>query len=146
MDHPATQAAKRELLATKKLAEPETLEFIPCDFEKETLAEALAGSTYSREKPAFFSWMGTVPYLSREAVFGTLGSLAGFARPGSEIVFDYLIPKELLAPEDIGVFEMTPKFFSRRGEPLLSFFDPRRFPGEVCGLGFELVENLSPRE
>ena len=38
------------------------------------------------------------------------------------------------------------RFTERRGEPLISFFDPKTFPKEISDLGFELLENLSPRE
>jgi methyltransferase (TIGR00027 family) len=144
VDHPATQTAKRQRLEKLGLASPEHLEYVPIDFERETIADALARSSFSPDQTAFLSWMGTLHYLKPEAVFVTLRSLAAFARPGSEVVLDYSIPKELFAPEDSRVHERGQKDVTVRGEPWISSFDPARFPEEVCGLGFELLENLSP--
>lgn len=146
VDHPASQMTKRKRLARLHVDMPENLEFVPVDFEQETVAEALARSSYVRERPAFFSWLGTTQYLTREAVMNTLRSIAAFAVPSSEIVLTYLIPLELVAPGDRAAVEKAARFAARRGEPFISFFDPRMFPQEVGALGFELVENLSPLE
>lgn len=146
LDHPASQLAKRERLAHLHIDLPENLEFVPVDFEQETVAQALARSSYEQERPAFFSWLGTTQYLTREAVTNTLRSLTACAAPGSEIVLTYLIPAELVEPDDRATVQKVARFATRRGEPFISFFDPRTFPKEACALGFELVENLSPQE
>ena len=44
------------------------------------------------------------------------------------------------------VLENIERMVAKMGEPLITFFNPETFPREVCGLGFELVENLSPEE
>src|SRR5258705_5090112 len=41
VDFPATQARKREMLASAGIAAPETLTYVGVDFERETLADAL---------------------------------------------------------------------------------------------------------
>jgi methyltransferase (TIGR00027 family) len=146
LDHPVSQMTKRKRLARLRVDVPENLEFVPVDFEKETLIDALARSSYMRERPAFFSWLGTTVYLTREAVMNTLGSLVTFAAPGSEIVLSYVIPLELVEPADRAVLDRVARFAARRGEPWITFFDPFTFPQEVSALGFEFVENLSPRE
>ena len=56
---------------------------------------ARAGGIRRGTRPAFFSWLGVVPYLTRSAAMETLrfvGSLAA----GSGIVFDYALPPESL--------------------------------------------------
>ncbi len=146
VDHPATQTAKCLRLAKLGLDLPNHLELVPADFEKENIADALSRSSFSKDQKAFFSWMGTLHYLKPEAVFETLCSLASFSRPGSEVVFDYLINKELWDPKDYRVYEMGQKDATTWGEPWVSHFDPSRFPEELCNLGFDLAENLSPLE
>lgn len=146
LDHPASQQSKRNRLAQLNIGLPENHEFIPVDFERESISDALERSSYSREQRTFFSWLGTTVYLSRDAIFRTLESIASFAAPGSEIVFDYAIPRECLDPEDLPMIEELERFTARRGEPIISLFDPETFPQEVCELGFELIENLSPNE
>ena len=104
MDHPATQKAKKQRISELNVELPKNLELISVDFEKETVAEALKRSSYIRELPAFFSWLGTILYLTRDAVFKTLRSLLSMAAPESEIVFDYIIPDTLMDPKELKKF------------------------------------------
>jgi methyltransferase (TIGR00027 family) len=146
LDHPASQESKRKRLSELDIDQPKNLEYIPIDFERHKISDALEKSSFSRERPAFFSWLGTTLYLSHDAIFGTLGSIASFAAPGSEIVFDYIIAKEFLREGNREVLEELQRRLERMGEPLTAFFDPNTFPQEVCNLGFELIENLSPED
>jgi methyltransferase (TIGR00027 family) len=146
VDHPATQGAKRKRLAKLKLEPPKNLEFVPIDFEREGLADALARSSYSTEQPAFFSWMGTTMYLSPEAVMQTLGAIASLAAPGSELAFNYNVPHQLLAADDVRLLRRGHRKYSGWSEPMRSTFDPQALSSEVARFGFELVENLSPAE
>jgi methyltransferase (TIGR00027 family) len=146
VDHPATQEAKRKRLLKLKLETPENHEFAPCDFENEGMADALARSSFSPERPAFFSWMGTTPYLSREAVLQTIGAVAALAAPGSEVVFDYSVPDQFHDPVDRRLIQYWRRKVSSWGEPPISSFDPRTFSSEVDEFGFDLVDNLSPTE
>lgn len=144
LDHPESQKSKRQRLAMLNIDLPKNLEFVPIDLEEETVPDALARSSYSSAQPVFFSWLGTSPYLTRDAIFDTLRSIASSALPGSEIVFDYQIPDECVDPSEIQVVKKLRKFTARRGELLKTCFDPGTLPDEICNLGFELVENLSP--
>jgi|GEM_PF-3774283 len=54
VDHPATQAQKRQRLAEAGIAAPQTLVFVPLDFEHLTLAGALDAAGFRRDAPAFF--------------------------------------------------------------------------------------------
>lgn len=146
LDHPASQEVKRERLAAIHARLPKTLEFVPIDLEKGTVAEALGSSSFSPRRPAFLSWLGTTGYLTQEAIFGTLRSIASFCARGTIIVFDYRIAKQFLAPTDVIVFEAAEKFARRRGEPIMPGLDPGSFPQEVCTLGFECLDNLPPQE
>jgi methyltransferase (TIGR00027 family) len=64
VDHPATQEWKRELLRRSCIAIPDSLTFTPVDFETQSLAELLAETGFDRTAPAFFAWLGVVPYLT----------------------------------------------------------------------------------
>ena len=146
LDHPASQVSKQDRLAELGIDLPANLELIPVDFEQESVADALTRSSYTRDRPAFYSWLGTIHYLTRDAIFRTLASIASFAAARSEIAFDYAIPRESVDPADLPVRDALDRFAARRGEPLVTSFDPMTFPREVCDLGFELLENLSVQE
>src|SRR5580704_178111 len=79
VDHPATQAWKREQLEQVDIAVPQSLAFAPVDFERVSLGEGLDAAGFDRAAPAIFTWLGVVPYLTEQAVFATLGLIAGLA-------------------------------------------------------------------
>ena len=66
VDHPATQAWKRERLSLAGIAVPSSLTFAPVDFERQTLEDGLSRAGFELREPAFFSWLGVTPYLTRE--------------------------------------------------------------------------------
>lgn len=61
VDHPATQALKRQRLSDAQLTPPPSLVFVPMDFERDDLGETLACAGFRRELPAFFTWLGWCP-------------------------------------------------------------------------------------
>ncbi len=144
LDHPATQKAKRKRLSELNVELPKNLGFVPVDLENETVAEALKRSSYNREVPTFFSCLGTIHYLTRDAVFRTLRSLASSAASGSEIVLDYIIPDRLMGQKDLKRFNKNRRV--QLSEPIITYFDPDTLVTEMEDLGFELLENLSPNE
>ncbi len=146
VDHPASQVYKQKRLSELKLDIPDNLEFVSVDFEKESLTDGLARSSYSDKHRAFFSWLGTTPYLTQDAVFQTLSKIAAIAAPGSELVFDYMIPKKHIEPAGLPTVEALERFVARRSEPFLSSFDPFELPQEACRLGFELIEQVSAQQ
>ena len=94
VDHPATQAWKRQRLAEAAIPIPSTLTFAAVDFEGETLAEGLSAAGFDPAKQTFFTWLGVVPYLTEQAVFSTLSFIAGLPG-GADVVFDYSNPRIL---------------------------------------------------
>src|SRR6516165_10010429 len=90
VDHPATQAWKRQRLAETQLALPPWLHFVPVDFERDDLGEMLVGAGFQQHSPAFFTWLGVVPYLTQDAIGSTLDYMASIQN--SEVVFDYMEP------------------------------------------------------
>ncbi len=137
---------KRQRLTEILGAPPRGTEFVAVDFEQETIATALSDSSFSKDQKAFFSWLGTVQYLTEGAVLATLRDLASFAARGSEIVFDYFIPESLLDPGSRKVVGKGMRFTARRGETIQTFFDPHEFPALLSRLGYVVRENLSPVE
>jgi methyltransferase (TIGR00027 family) len=146
IDHPATQQIKQKRLLEILDSFPEGVEFLAVDLEKRTIADALSDSSFSKGERAFFSWLGTVPYISEDAVFNVLRELASFAVEGSEIVFDYLIPISMWALEERQALLRILRLIGRRGEPVKSFFEPNAFPDEISRLGYHIFENISPDE
>jgi methyltransferase (TIGR00027 family) len=146
IDHPATQQIKQERLLEILDSFPKGVEFLALDLEKRTIGDALSGSSFNKEESAFFSWLGTIPYLSEDAVFSVLRDLASYAARGSEIVFDYSIPIYRWAPNERQALERIARIITQRGEALKSFFEPNAFPDVLSRLGYHILEHLSPAD
>src|SRR5580700_8592249 len=97
VDHPATQQWKRELLQRNNIAIPDSIAYTPVDFERQSLAEQLGFAGFNSQAPAFFSWLGVVPYLTLEAFRATLGFISA-QRPDSGLTLDYGQPRSTLPP------------------------------------------------
>lgn len=139
VDFPATQEWKRAKLAEAKIAEPESLTFVPLDFEHRTLAEGLDDAGFDAHRPAFFGWLGVVPYLTRAAFCATLEAI-GRLPAGSGVCFDYALAPETLSPARRPVFEALAARVSKAGEPFRIFFTPRELESELRRAGFTCVE------
>jgi methyltransferase (TIGR00027 family) len=146
IDHPTIQQIKQKRLMEILESSLSDVEFLAVDLEKQTISDALSGSSFSKDEKAFFSWLGTVPYLSEDAVFNVLRHLASFAANGSEIVFDYLIPTHLMTQEERRILGRVMRMIERWGEPVKSFFRPDTFPDKISHLGYCILDNQSPAE
>ncbi|MBA5686907.1 class I SAM-dependent methyltransferase [Rugamonas apoptosis] len=140
VDHPATQRWKREQLRHAGIAAPDSLTFVPFDFERDTLDAALAAAGCRLDLPVFLSWLGVTLYLSDDAVFDTLRVVAALPA-GSAIVFDYGVVPELLDLFDrMGMAYFASKF-EAAGEPWKSLFAPAVLLSELRALGFGAVSD-----
>jgi methyltransferase (TIGR00027 family) len=145
VDHPATQAWKRQRLAEAGIPLPTALAFAPVDFERETLRDSLATAGFDPARRSFFTWLGVVPYLTAEAAFGTLRFIAGLPG-GAQVVFDYSNPPESLSGEMRAVHDARAAHVAGIGEAWVSYFDSDALGAELISLGFTEVEDLGPRQ
>jgi methyltransferase (TIGR00027 family) len=141
VDFPDTQAWKRARLDHGGIAIPESLHFAAVDFERHSLRDGLHEAGFRSDQPAFFAWLGVVPYLTRPAAFATLAFIAGLPK-GSGVVFDYSIPREMMGERERDAFDNLAARVARAGEPFRLFFDPAQLAIELRSLGFSRIEDL----
>jgi methyltransferase (TIGR00027 family) len=140
VDYAATQVWKRERIKAAGLIEPQSLIFAPIDFEREGLLEGLTRVGFRLDQPAFFQWLGVVPYLTKQAVSSTLTFVSKI--PQAVIVFDYAEPFQNYPVERRANVMATAERAAARGEPWLSLFDPAELLELLRGTGFKAVEDL----
>jgi methyltransferase (TIGR00027 family) len=140
VDYPATQTWKRDRIRAAGLAEPPSLVFAPVNFERESLAEGLTRAGFKLDEPAFFQWLGVVPYLTKDAVSSTLKFISEV--PQAAVVFDYAEPFQNYPAERRTSVMATAERAASRGEPWLSFFDPVELLQLLRGEGFNVIEDL----
>jgi len=144
VDHPATQAWKRECLAAADIAIPETMRFVPVDFERQSLTEELHATGFDSTLPTVTAWLGVVPYLTLEAFRDTTELLGSFAK-GSAVVFDYSQPREVLPFVEQMMLDSLSARVAQAGEPFRLFYTPDALEAELALADLQVVEDLDSR-
>jgi methyltransferase (TIGR00027 family) len=140
VDHPATQAWKRQRLAEAQLALPPWLTFVPVDFERDDLVEALAGAGFQQNSPAFFTWLGVVPYLTQDAIGGALNYMASIQN--SEVVFDYIEPPQASSEAITKLMTDRTEQLAKIDERCASRFEPAGMIAILRSHGFSNIEDI----
>jgi methyltransferase (TIGR00027 family) len=142
VDHPATQAQKIARLQELGINTPANLSYVAVDFEAGHAVHAhLLRSGYRPDEPVFFSWLGVIWYMTPGAIDQRLREIAASA-PGSEVVFDYVVPQELLPSEGRAVLSVLQEVASNRGEPGRTYFEPAQLAQYLHRLGFEHLVDI----
>jgi methyltransferase (TIGR00027 family) len=142
MDHPATQAFKIQRIKECGISLPPSVHFVAADLAKEDLAAVLARTSFRRNEPAFFSWLGVTVYLTREANLATLRAVANVGAPGSELVFTYVDQIEFASGGSRSLRDPNANAVAMMGEPYVSGFNPKEIANDLMDAGLELVEDL----
>ena len=144
VDYPATQAWKLERLAGAQLALPTWLVLVPVDFERDDVGEKLAAAGFQQNSPAFFSWLGVVPYLTQDAIGSTLDYMSSIQN--SEVVFDYMEPPQAFSEEFKELVTERTEQLEKIGERWASRFDPAGIAAVLRAHGFCDIEDISFQE
>jgi methyltransferase (TIGR00027 family) len=143
VDYPATQQWKRELLQRNGIAIPATIAYTPVDFEHQSLSEQLSDAGFNFQEPAFFAWLGVVPYLTLEAFRATL-TFVSARPPGSGLTLDYGQPRSVLPPLERLALDKRAARVEQAGEPFQLFFTPSEIAAELST--FQTIEDLGAPE
>ncbi|MGA8269930.1 MAG: class I SAM-dependent methyltransferase [Candidatus Sulfotelmatobacter sp.] len=144
VDHPATQAWKGQRLAEAQIALPPWLIFVPVDFERDDVGEKLVVAGFQQNSPAFFTWLGVVPYLTEDAIGRTLDYMSSIQN--SEVVFDYMEPPEAFSE---GMRELVTKRteqLEKMDERWSSRFEPAGIAAILRSHGFSDFEDINFQE
>jgi methyltransferase (TIGR00027 family) len=143
IDHPATQAWKRELLANADLAIPANVTYVAVDFERDSLADALSRAGLDGAAGAVFAWLGVVPYLTSDAIDATLQYIASVAGEAGGVAFDYGLSRSMLSDVQRVAFDAFAARVAAAGEPLRTTFEPAELADHLRALGFGAIEDAS---
>jgi methyltransferase (TIGR00027 family) len=144
VDHPATQAWKRERVTEAQIAVPPWLIFVPVDFEGDDVGEELAAAGFEQNSPAFFTWLGVVPYLTEDAIGRTLDYMSSIQN--SEVVFDYMEPPEGFSEELRQIEKQRTEQLKKMGERSVSRFEPAGMGAILRSHGFCAIEDIDYEE
>jgi len=144
VDHPATQAWKGQRLAEAQIALPPWLILVPVDFERDDVGEKLVAAGFQQNSPAFFTWLGVVPYLTRDAIGRTLDYMSSIQN--SEVVFDYMEPPQAFSEEMRQLVKERTEQLEKMDERWASRFEPAGIAAILRSHGFSGIEDISFEE
>jgi methyltransferase (TIGR00027 family) len=161
VDHPATQEYKRRVAGAAGSvrasdarvrasdggagAAADGVTFVPVDFARDPLAEALGRAGFDAARPAFVSWLGVTMYLDTSAIEATVSVLGGFAA-GSEIVVDYMLPAGLRDAAGQAYADLVGQALAEQGEPWRSVFAPEAMAALLARHGFGPTRDIGQRD
>jgi methyltransferase (TIGR00027 family) len=132
VDHPDSQRRKRERAAALRPLAQE-LRFVPVDFTRDRLEDALAAAGHDPARPTTWLWEGVVMYLERADIEATLRVVQARSAPGSQLVILYTSPS--LIRKAAGVV------LGLVGEPFHSAFSAEEMRALLAGFGFSVVHD-----
>jgi methyltransferase (TIGR00027 family) len=143
VDHPATQAWKRQRLAEMAVQPAAWPTFVGVDFERESFAENLLAAGFDPGRRTFVFWLGVSVYLSNAAIDATLASVAAWPG-GGEIVFDYAEPYHAAMSErGKAAREALAARVAAAGEPMIGWLEPEALHARLGELGYSEIEDLA---
>jgi methyltransferase (TIGR00027 family) len=144
VDYPATSSEKRRVIGDIG-APTERVSFAPIDFERDSLAEALAKGGFDASKRALVIWEGVTNYLTADAVDSTLRWMAKLAK-GSQLIFTYVDADLINGSDRFSDAATARRAVTGVGEPWTFGFLPEALPAYLEERGLRLIEDMSANE
>jgi methyltransferase (TIGR00027 family) len=145
VDEPGPQAWKIQRLKDLKLPLPESLHFVPVDFENQSWWEELLKAGFNPNEPAVIVSTGVSMYLSGEANLATLSQIAKLAK-GSTFAMTFMLAMDLLKYQERAIMEFVMKKAAESGTPFVSLFSPEDIMALAREAGFPKTQYVSAQE
>ena len=142
VDHPATQARKKDVITRRLGALPPHVTLVPIDFTTHTLDTVMADAGYRREVRTFFVCEGVTHYLSAQAVDAVFRNVARNSAAGSQLVFTYIHRGILDGSVTFVGADTSLATVRRAGEPYTFGFDPVELPQYLAARDLILIEDV----
>jgi methyltransferase (TIGR00027 family) len=143
VDFPATQAMKKRKARALPVAAA-AVRYAPCDFEHETLSEALLPLGFDASLPSIWVWEGVTMYLPAAVVSQSLDAIAGLSAGGSTLITTYVTPDLAVFVPQLSFFLTS--FLSLVDEPVRASFAPDALRALLTSHGFELATDVLPHD
>jgi methyltransferase (TIGR00027 family) len=135
VDHPATQAMKRRVVG----AAPAHVSYVPVEFGRDALPEALARAGLRGDARTLFVWEGVTNYLDEPTVDATLRFAA---RAGQSLLFTYVDRAVIDGRGEFMGGAESVAYVRKLGEPFTFGLDPSDLRGYLAERGLELKVDL----
>ena len=142
VDQPAPQEWKRRRLVELGFGVPERLRLVPVDFETTSWWEGLLANGFDAGRQAVVASLGVSMYLTREATAATLRQAAALA-PGSTLAMTFMLPVDLVPPEEQEIHRATDAAARAAGTPFISYYAPEEIVAVAREAGFATARHVT---
>jgi len=142
MDHPASQAWKRERIEVLALPASDRHVFTPVDFETATLRDGLDAVGFDWSQLTLYSCLGVFGYLTVDAIEATLRTVASGAA-GSQIVASYAVTQPFLDDNGEKFRDIIMRLAADSGEEIKTFLSPTEIEAVFEGCSLQVADHLS---
>ncbi len=135
VDHPATQAMKRQMVGEA----PAHVHYVPVDFKRDSLRDALERARLRKDARTLWIWEGVTNYLDESSVDATLRFVAG---AGQRLLFTYVDRAVLDNPAAFEGGRESVAHVKRLSEPFTFGLDPAGLRDYLGERALDLEQDL----
>jgi methyltransferase (TIGR00027 family) len=125
VDLPVTQQAKAQAVAKLLGAPAPAVQYVPVDFDRESLADALPRAGYDARRRTLFILEGVTMYVRENGVGATFDFIAQHAPHGSTVIYDYIL-RRVVEGDTEGLYSASRAAYAvaSLGEPFVTGWTP----------------------
>jgi methyltransferase (TIGR00027 family) len=143
VDHPTVINKKMKKMKKILGKLPNHVFYVPIDFQKQSLDDALKDAGYNLNSKTFFIWEAVTQYISKEANDSTFKYI-GQAAPGSKLVFSYVIKSFFEGKyNNDGIKKLAKQFLKKNNPIFISGFDPAEMKDYLSKYSLTLIEDIN---
>ncbi|HEY63459.1 MAG TPA: SAM-dependent methyltransferase [Caldilineae bacterium] len=142
VDRPIPLRLKQDRLRKAFGRLPPHITFVPIDFDRQSLDEAMDAAGFRAGARTFFIWEGVTQYITAEAVDAVLHYVARSAQAGNEIVFTYIHRGIIDGSARTEADERIVSRARQSGMPWIFGFDPAELSEYLAVRGLTPIEEV----
>ena len=145
VDHPNSQAFKRERVDAIGLTCPPNMKFVAVDFTADgSLSDSLTEAGFDASKPSIWSWLGVIHYLSIDAIGSTLTEVARLSAAGSTLIATFGVPDEFMEQASCEFAYIVRELVATVGEPQITWLAPGKMENIARDAHWRHVYSVDP--
>jgi methyltransferase (TIGR00027 family) len=145
VDHPNTSEVKKAHIRGVFGRLPEHVKYVPVNFQRDSIREALEASGFTPYTRSLFVWEGVSNYLTEGSVRNTLEFIGGLVE-GTALIFTYVDEAVLRNPKQFAGGDEVQRTFARLEEPWTFGLHPDHVSEFFQQCGLCLDSDLSAAE
>ncbi len=143
LDHPDTQRYKLERIRQLEWNIPQNAAYVPVDFAKDDMTEALKTAGLKQNVPTFFSILGVTYYLTFSVFEETLAKISRVSARGSRLAFDFPDETTFKKHQSLRAYELA-QITDKLGEPMQHGFTIEEIRQAASQHGFWVMRHETP--